>query len=71
MLLLLALALISLPLWYADCGQSADVACLDDQVCEVTSLQRLVLSTVQGSWGSEHIRRRSVDLQARPRPHIS
>lgn len=38
---------------------------LTGQVCEVTSLQRLVLSTAQGSWGSEHARRRSTDLQVR------
>ena len=44
--------------------ESADRHALADQVCEVTSLQRLVLSTAQGSWGSDHARRRSTDLQA-------
>ena len=34
------------------------------QVCELSSLQRLVLSTEQGSWGGEHARRRASDLQA-------
>ena len=35
------------------------------QVCELTALRRLVLSTEQGSWGGEHARRRAADLQAR------
>lgn len=36
------------------------------QVCDVTSLQRLTLSTDAGAWGGEHARRRSVELQVSP-----
>ena len=33
------------------------------QVCDVTSLKQLSLSTDAGAWGGDHTRRRSVDLQ--------
>lgn len=42
---------------------SENFVCVPKQVCEVTSLRRLVLSTEQGGWDSEHARRRSADLQ--------
>ncbi|CAL5223489.1 g6014 [Coccomyxa viridis] len=36
---------------------------LPDAVCDVTSLERLSLSTGAGAWGGDHARRRSMDLQ--------
>lgn len=33
------------------------------QVCDVTSLKQLSLSTDAGAWGGDHTRRRIVDLQ--------
>ena len=33
------------------------------QVCDVTTLKLLSLSTDAGAWGGDHTRRRSVDLQ--------
>jgi hypothetical protein len=39
--------------------------CMPWQVCDIISLQRLVINTEAGMWGGEHMRRRSADLQVR------